>query len=260
MFPRFILILSLLILQSSLSNARTGKVFFNNGRWLKGDIRQQIDPSGKEVVVIAMESGSVTVSFSEVANIVYPSGRYSSPSGQLSSNRVPLNSFLRALKNTAPFYRSSGKSPALYESYIRNASNENRIDPELVKAVIKQESNFNRRGVSRKGARGLMQLMPATARKLGVQDSFDPWENIRGGTRYLRMMLDTFDGDLVKALAAYNAGPGAVKKYDAVPPYRETQGYVKNVLRYYRSYRGSRVFALEDDNGRLVITDRPYFK
>jgi soluble lytic murein transglycosylase-like protein len=91
-----------------------------------------------------------------------------------------------------------------------------------------------------------------------VEDAFDPWENIHGGTRYLRMMIEDFNGDLTKALAAYNAGPAAVKKYGRIPPYRETRGYVKNVLRYYQMYRGGRLFAFEDKNGGLVITDQPY--
>lgn len=100
----------------------------------------------------------------------------------------------------------------------------------LVQSVIRHESNFNPRAVSRAGARGLMQLMPATARELGVDDSFDIQQNIEGGSRYLRQMLDRFDGDVRKALAAYNAGPGTVQRFGDVPPYPETRRYIDKVL------------------------------
>jgi soluble lytic murein transglycosylase-like protein len=146
----------------------------------------------------------------------------------------------------------------LYDPYILQASAKHRLDPELVKAVIRQESNYNPNDVSNKGAQGLMQLMPETAKGLGVRDAFDPWENIHGGTRYLRYMLEAFNGDVVKALAAYNAGPYAVRKYGTVPPYRETQQYVRSVMRYYRQYRGEKLHAYEDRSGRLVITDQAY--
>lgn len=122
-----------------------------------------------------------------------------------------------------------------YQPIIDKYSTENKLSPALVKAVIRTESCFDRKAVSRVGARGLMQLMPATATSLGVTDSFDAEQNIRGGTRYLRLMLDRFDQDQKLALAAYNAGPGAVEKYDGIPPYRETIDYVEKVLKQLRS-------------------------
>lgn len=123
-----------------------------------------------------------------------------------------------------------------YDGIIARAAEQNGLDPGLVKAVVHVESNFQRRAVSRKGARGLMQLMPGTARALGVDDPFDPWQNIYGGTRYLGRLLQHFSGDLPLALAAYNAGADAVHRHDGIPPYRETQGYVKRVLKLYRRY------------------------
>lgn len=124
-----------------------------------------------------------------------------------------------------------------YDNIITKTANKFKLDPALIKAVIKAESNFNHRAVSPVGAQGLMQLMPATASSLKVEDSFHPEKNIEGGARYLSYLLTLYKGDLTLALAAYNAGEKAVAKYNYnVPPYRETQNYVKRVFSYYRSY------------------------
>ena len=114
---------------------------------------------------------------------------------------------------------------------------EHSIDSALIRAVIRAESNFNHRAVSRKGAQGLMQLMPATIWRLSVGDAFDPHENIGAGVRYLRQLLDQFQGDLTLTLAAYNAGENAVLRYRGVPPYQETREYVRKVLSLYRRTR-----------------------
>ena len=124
-----------------------------------------------------------------------------------------------------------------YDGLIGLTAREQRVQPALVKAVIAAESNFDPGAISRKGAQGLMQLMPATAEQLGIDDPLEPTDNVRGGTRYLRSMLDRY-GDLSRAIAAYNAGPTAVDHYGGIPPYRETQDYVNRVLTYYRAYHG----------------------
>ena len=119
-----------------------------------------------------------------------------------------------------------------YDEIIVAAAKKFDVDAALVSAVIKAESDYDSRVVSHKGARGLMQLMPATAKRFGVANSFDPTENIHGGTRYLRWLLKTFDGNADLAVAAYNAGEGNVWKYDGVPPFRETVNYVNRIARH----------------------------
>ncbi len=123
------------------------------------------------------------------------------------------------------------------DSVIRPAASKYGLDPNLVAAVIWAESSGDPNAVSKKGAQGLMQLMPKTARELGVKNVLDPGQNVEGGSHYLRLMLDEHDGDLSLALAAYNAGPGAVRKYGGVPPYRETRDYVGKVMRVYERAR-----------------------
>ncbi len=125
----------------------------------------------------------------------------------------------------------------LYDGLIGLTAREHRLQPALVKAVIAAESNFDPDAVSRRGAQGLMPLMPETAAALGVSDPLQPLENVRAGTLYLRLMIDRY-GDLERALAAYNAGPSAVDHYGGIPPYPETRDYVQRVLTYYRHYHG----------------------
>jgi hypothetical protein len=119
------------------------------------------------------------------------------------------------------------------DQIVREASSVHGVDSDFIHSVIQQESAGNPRAVSPAGARGLMQLMPGTAAQLGVQDSFSPEQNVHGGARYLRELLERYHGDAVKALAAYNAGPGAVDRYRGVPPYRETRLYVQRIVRQY---------------------------
>ena len=131
--------------------------------------------------------------------------------------------------------------PADVAPMIRQAAQEAGVDPSLVAAVARAESNFTATAVSPAGAQGMMQLMPGTARGLGVTDPFDAMQSLRGGARYLRSQLDRFGGDATLAVAAYNAGPGAVARAGGVPPYAETQAYVGKVLGYQREYAASGV-------------------
>ena len=124
-----------------------------------------------------------------------------------------------------------------YDEYIRQAAVLYQIPEELIRAVIRVESNYDPRAVSPAGAQGLMQLMPGTAQRMQVRDAFDPRENIFGGVRYLRILANLFNGDLSLTIAGYNAGEGAVMKHKGIPPYDETQLYVARVLEYYRRYR-----------------------
>jgi len=154
--------------------------------------------------------------------------RYVDESGRLHFTNVPTSSRYR-------FYSGDGETYRL-EALINHFANKFQLDAALIKAVIKVESDFNPRVVSSKGAQGLMQLMPETAQEVGVNNPFDPSQSIYGGSLYLRKMLDSFDRNLDYALAAYNAGPTTVRKYGGIPPYKETQNYVKRVKHYFDYY------------------------
>jgi soluble lytic murein transglycosylase-like protein len=161
----------------------------------------------------------------------------------------------------------SGASPELAElrEMVRRISTEQGLDPSLVDAVVRVESAYNPRAVSHKGALGLMQLMPDTARRLEVEDPFDPEQNLRGGMREFSRLIDRYSGSLQLALAAYNAGEGAVERYRGIPPYRETRNYVTRIMTIYTGkpyrlaggYRISPVRMTRGDDGRTVITNAP---
>lgn len=150
------------------------------------------------------------------------------------------------------------------EPLIALHSEAQNLDPKLIKALIQVESGYNLRAVSNKGAMGLMQLMPATASLFNVRNPYDADENLRGGTRYLRRMLDRFAGRVELALSAYNAGPGAVERHGGIPPYAETRAYVQRILALYRgSAAGSSVvlsgnrrkpYLTRGPNNRLLLT------
>lgn len=159
-------------------------------------------------------------------SLLYNSGTYSSYGF---SGYLKMNGMGSINTNPSPYEK-------MLEPYITTLASEHGLDPKLVKAVIKAESAFNPSATSPKGAMGLMQLMPGTAMDMGVQDPYHPVQNLKGGISYLREMLRLFDNNLVLALAAYNAGPNAVKQYGGVPPYEETRQYIQRVLQYYSHY------------------------
>lgn len=139
-----------------------------------------------------------------------------------------IDGFVKDLSGPTGKMKPSSQS---MNQVINAVSSRHHLDPDLINSVIHAESGFNPRAVSPKGAQGLMQLMPQTASRLGVADSFDPGANVEGGTRYLRELLERYNFDLIKALAAYNAGPQRVEQYHGVPPYYETQAYVARIVR-----------------------------
>jgi len=140
-----------------------------------------------------------------------------------------------ATQSTASTTSSSQPVTGDFSSLINQAAQKYNVDPALVQAVVKAESNFNPNAVSSAGALGLMQLMPGTASDLGVTNPLDPAQNIDGGVRYISRLLTHYNGDVKLAVAAYNAGPGAVDRYNGIPPYQETQTYVTRVLGYFNS-------------------------
>ena len=191
--------------------------------------------AGRLAAACALAAGLAAASPAGAGRPIYS---FVGPDGVIHFTDTPRDGRYRKLPDPKPG-RAFVRAPQRweYDGLIGLTAREHEVEPALVKAVIAAESNFDPEAVSRKGAQGLMQLMPVTATDLGVEDPLRPMENVRAGTRYLRLMLDRY-GDVERAVAAYNAGPAAVDRYGGVPPYRETQDYVRRVLTYYRHYHG----------------------
>jgi hypothetical protein len=237
---RYYIILIILLFPLA-AEASKGKILLNNGKSITGDISRCNDGT----CLVVVRAGSIRFEQEEIKKIIIYSGR-----------DTATEKFVNTMKVTPGQRASAGAAPsAPYESLIHQSAKENNIDPALLKAVMKAESNFNPKDKSKKGACGLMQLMPETAKLLGVKDIYSPEENVHAGAKFLSCMLDTFHGNTEKALAAYNAGPAAVLRYNSVPPYLETRNYIKNVHAFYRKYRGAdgSVHSYTDESGRITI-------
>ena len=156
---------------------------------------------------------------------ISPSSYTEVPASQITGYKADLTPL--------PVEQVAAPTPLTIDQHVAHAGEANGVDADFIRSVIRAESASNPKAVSRKGAQGLMQLMPSTASKLGVKDSFDPAQNVNGGAQFLRELLEKYHGDAAKALAAYNAGPLRVQQYHGVPPYRETRLYVAQVIRDY---------------------------
>jgi soluble lytic murein transglycosylase-like protein len=211
-------------------------------------------PSSRAQVVSALDEHGHRVFINAETVKIVPAARTSSAHG------APANRTLLAV--AAASNRGTAVQPELtaerLNELIKVTAERHNVNPELVRAVIKAESNGNPQAVSRKGALGLMQLMPSTAMELGVKDVFSPQDNLDAGVRYLRSLLQRYNGDLDRALAAYNAGAGAVDRARGVPRYRETQDYVKKITKSYRDASQAAahpIYRTTDAQGRVVWTN-----
>ncbi|MBI5554370.1 MAG: lytic transglycosylase domain-containing protein [Elusimicrobia bacterium] len=224
------------------SQEREYKVFLNNGNTFYGVLIDQ----NNDNYIFRVKGGELNFYQSEIKDLI-PTGRTVNPRNR----KTPV---LKSQKKEAP--RNIGN----FDELIVYFAKKNNLEPALIKAVIKAESDFDQYCVSTKGAKGLMQLMPNTAAGLGVFDIYSPHQNIEGGTRYLAEQLRNF-GDIKLALAAYNAGPEAVKKYNGLPPFRETKNYITAVLTYWQYFANHPIslpkplFIYIDEKGNIFLSD-----
>jgi hypothetical protein len=240
---KFVVGMACLALTPSMFAAE--KAILNNGFEIRHANREQIGATTRLYLSEDRTSGYVDVTTADIASFehddlpVLPP----EPAPAAGTSQTPGN---RASYRTAKGGNSQADQGALtasarqidFPALVNQASDQHLVDADLISSVIKAESGFNHRAVSPKGAQGLMQLMPGTAGKLGVKDAFDPADNVDGGTRYLRELLLRYNNDMVKAVAAYNAGPERVDQYHGVPPYRETHDYVVRVIKEYNRKKG----------------------
>lgn len=196
---------------------------------------------GLSALVLVILIGITTLTPADLFAEIYS---YVDEDGVMHFSNVPSSPRYRLCSNEIPRYSSfgfsnysGGRNANAYDAIIREACRNYGTSFELVKAVIHVESGFNPNAVSRAGALGLMQIMPYNLNDFGVLDPFDPRDNVMGGTRYLKQLMEKYNSDLTLSLAAYNAGPGAVDKYRDIPPFPETEDYVQRVLKYYHHYR-----------------------
>lgn len=228
----------------SLAQEKEYKILLNNGNAFYAGIVCQ----GENNVTFAVKGGEITFQQSEIKEVV--------PTGKTLAKGAKRNTGKKLKKQK----KISPKNIATFDELIVFFAKKYDLDPALIKAVIRAESDFNQYCVSYKGACGLMQLMPATAQGLGVFDIYSPHQNIEGGTRYLAWLLREF-GDIKLALAGYNAGPENVKKYGGLPPFSETKNYVSRVLQYWQYFATKRIsiqkpiFMYTDAGGNIFLSD-----
>ncbi|MDD5259719.1 MAG: lytic transglycosylase domain-containing protein [bacterium] len=224
------------------ANGREYKVMLKNGNTFYGVLVEKSSDS----YIFRVKGGELNFYQNEIKDYI--------PTGRTISARAQAKPAAKAKKKISP------KNIVNFDELIAVFAKKHNLEPALIKAVIKAESDFDQYCVSHKGAKGLMQLMPKTAECLGVFDIYSPRQNIEGGTRYLAEQLRNF-GDIKLALAAYNAGPDAVRKYNGIPPFRETKNYIIAVLTYWQYYANRPIsiqkplFIYTDDQGNIFLSD-----
>jgi soluble lytic murein transglycosylase-like protein len=185
------------------------------------------------IVILCSALVVCTVAFPVYADIYL----YIDSGGVLHFTNVPTSPKYKIYIREKPSRSMNSVDTNRYDDLIAEASEKHGVSFSLLKALIKIESDFNPRAISSAGAKGLMQIMPENIRALNIKNPFDPWENIMGGARYLKQLINRFDGELPMALAAYNAGPNMVDRYKRIPPFEETENFVEKVMKYYSIFK-----------------------
>ncbi|MCU1271447.1 MAG: Lytic transglycosylase, catalytic [Acidobacteriaceae bacterium] len=225
----FQLALGLILVEAPLANA-TDLAILRNGNSIRHERRQVVGPVTR-LYLSDSASGYIEIPTDQIERFeTDTTPAISQAAAPERPNPAPKLSFPSSIAQTVNQQQALVDRRSLDEM-VSGAGQRHQIDPDFINSVIRAESGFNNRAVSKKGAQGLMQLMPQTASHLGVANSFDPNSNVEGGTKYLRELLEKYNYDVPKALAAYNAGPGRVDRYRGVPPYFETQTYVAKIIR-----------------------------
>jgi len=193
--------------------------------------------------IIAVIVGGFAVNYVAKQENIHPADQETALA-KIEASASPIENLSKTPSEYLPRSVFGKKGERKLHPIIFQTANRYQIDPALVNAIIMAESEYNPRAVSKSGARGLMQLMPATAAELGVKDIFNPQQNIDGGVRYFKQLVNRFDGDVILALAAYNAGSRNVRHYRGVPPFKATKRYIKKVFRYYQIYKDRTAVAI----------------